>query len=100
MPSIPLASPEAFAIVPPSTCEDDAPEVLPATVDRHLCRSTRLVLAGVAVCLGTVLGVACWLRPDPRGMGTHQQLGLPPCTFYLYTDVPCPSCGMTTSFTA
>lgn len=62
--------------------------------------ATRLVLAGLAVALAAVLGVACWLRPDPRGMGTHEQLGLPPCTFHLFTDVPCPSCGMTTSFTA
>jgi hypothetical protein len=35
---------------------------------------------------------------SPRRMETHRQLGLPPCTFYLMTDLPCPSCGMTTSF--
>ena len=29
---------------------------------------------------------------------THRQLGLPPCTFADVTGVPCPSCGMTTSF--
>ena len=31
-------------------------------------------------------------------METHRQLGLPPCTFMEMTGVPCPSCGMTTSF--
>jgi hypothetical protein len=36
---------------------------------------------------------------ESRKMGTHQQLGLPPCTFNEMTGVPCPSCGMTTSFT-
>jgi hypothetical protein len=31
--------------------------------------------------------------------GTHQQLGLPECNFKSLAGVPCPSCGMTTSFT-
>ena len=31
-------------------------------------------------------------------MGTHQQLGLPPCNFVTLTGYPCPACGMTTSF--
>jgi hypothetical protein len=34
----------------------------------------------------------------PRRMETHRQRGLPPCTFFLMTEMPCPSCGMTTSF--
>ncbi|MFQ3593493.1 MAG: DUF2752 domain-containing protein [Gemmataceae bacterium] len=29
---------------------------------------------------------------------THQQLGLPECGFLKGTGVPCPSCGLTTSF--
>jgi hypothetical protein len=35
----------------------------------------------------------------PRKMETHRQLGLPPCSFKTATGgMPCPSCGMTTSF--
>jgi hypothetical protein len=35
---------------------------------------------------------------EPLPMGTHEQLGLPPCNFKTLAGVPCPSCGMTTSF--
>lgn len=34
-----------------------------------------------------------------RTMETHRQLGLPPCNMVVLTGKPCPSCGMTTSFT-
>ena len=48
--------------------------------------------------LSALLGVAVWLTPDRHGHGTHQQLGLPPCTFYVLFGRPCPACGMTTSW--
>ena len=60
--------------------------------------------------LATVLAVAIWLNPyvDDAGealplgvgrtMGTHRQLGLPSCQFLVMSGLPCPSCGMTTSF--
>lgn len=38
------------------------------------------------------------LTPDPRGFGTHEQLFLPPCFFHWLTQLPCPACGLTTSF--
>jgi hypothetical protein len=52
----------------------------------------------LALTLAAVLGIALRLRPDLRGYGTHEQLGLPPCAFYATTGRPCPSCGMTTAF--
>lgn len=67
---------------------------------QHVGASARWAWAGVALgCIG-VLGVARSLEPDPRGYGTHQQLSVYryPCSFVLTSGLPCPTCGMTTSF--
>jgi hypothetical protein len=47
---------------------------------------------------GAILIVARLLRPSSRGVGTHEQLGIPPCAFLHFTGIPCPGCGLTTSF--
>jgi hypothetical protein len=60
--------------------------------------TTRVLLAAFALGLMLVLVVARRLEPDPRGFGTHTQLGLLPCAFRATTGHPCPTCGMTTSF--
>lgn len=58
----------------------------------------RLIALGVAgVCL-TLLVLAAIAIPSPTGLGTHQTLGLNGCQFLRSTGLPCPSCGMTTSF--
>ena len=57
-----------------------------------------MVLAIAAIGLMLLLAAAAALRPDSRGHGTHEQLGLPPCTFLLLFGRPCPSCGMTTAW--
>lgn len=46
----------------------------------------------------TLLVIAATLDPNPRGVGTHRQLGLPPCSFKVLVGIRCPACGMTTSW--
>jgi hypothetical protein len=59
---------------------------------------TRLIAVGVFVGSMAILGVARWIDPDTKGVGTHRQLGLRPCGFLITTGLPCPTCGMTTAF--
>ena len=57
---------------------------------------------GLAMVIGcaAVLAAAWFFIPRSRGYGTHEQLGIPACTFLGETGYPCPSCGMTTSVSA
>ncbi len=72
--------------------------MLPVDVQNRPPRSIRLLLTLFALGLMLVFVIACWLEPDGRGFGTHQQLGLPVCTFRKFTGMNCPHCGMTTCF--
>lgn len=58
----------------------------------------RLLAAIVLATILTPLGIARCLSPAPTGLGTHQQLGLPPCSMRVLFDMRCPACGMTTSW--
>src|SRR5438105_1310745 len=58
----------------------------------------RLVAVTTGGALIALLVTAARLTPSSAGLGTHQQLGLPPCTVLDWFGIRCPSCGMTTSW--
>lgn len=68
--------------------------------ERLKAQAFRRRIYGGIVALGAsaVLGVATYLSPSDSGIGTHQQLGLRECGWITLMDMPCLSCGMTTSF--
>ncbi len=90
--------------------EDEAIELEPYVTEadsvdeaRPIHRWIRATLVVLTVPWIVVFAVATRLYPyeangEPLKMGTHQQLGLPECNFKALAGVPCPSCGMTTSF--
>jgi len=80
-----------------------------ASHETVLPRTTRKALPAARPRLrGAIIATACWavlvlswfLTPRAAGHGTHEQLGLPPCSFLVRTGYPCPSCGLTTSIAA
>lgn len=85
----------------PTSSSQEPEEVLQAIPLRR--GWVRGSLTGLALALLAVFAVAAWINPynadgSARTLATHQQLGLPPCNFYFITGLPCPACGMTTSF--
>ncbi len=58
----------------------------------------RIAWAALAAASASVLLIARLLTPNASGVGTHTQLGLPPCGFLTLLGVPCPACGLTTAF--
>jgi Protein of unknown function (DUF2752) len=92
---------EIVELEPYEAEEDSIDEARPA---RPIHRWIRIILVVLTVPWLMVFFVAIALiDPYPKGAaeksGVHQQLGLPPCSFKEVAGIPCPSCGMTTSFT-
>ena len=82
---------------PPLPAERNSTEPVPLR-PKSIGVLGRLMFVAAALGMTAMMGVARLVEPDLRGYGTHEQLGLPPCTFRLLTGFACPSCGMTTSF--
>lgn len=61
-------------------------------------QQVRLWSCGILAHCLSILWVAATLTPSPDGIGTHRQLGYPPCLGPILTGYPCPTCGMTTAF--
>src|SRR6185503_2475994 len=56
-----------------------------------------LLLLGAVALPIVLLGLGRALHPDPRGFGTHEQLGFKACLPMRLWNFPCPGCGVTTS---
>lgn len=51
----------------------------------------------VAVAASVCFTFLARIQPDPRGHGTHEQLGWEPCGWPITYGIPCPTCGCTTA---
>jgi Protein of unknown function (DUF2752) len=85
-------------VLPREQSMDDDP-----VVRRRANWWVRGTLVLIAAGLALVFFVATRVQPyaaDGTALkqASHQSLGLPACRFKEMTDLPCPSCGMTTSF--
>ena len=57
-------------------------------------RAFALLFAGLAIAVVVLLAPVV---PDARGHGTHEQLGMAPCSWPIDYHKPCPTCGCTTA---
>lgn len=85
------------AVPPPPPSDWAAVGWSGATPDRATA-SVRLASGLVALVASAVLTIAWILVPSDAGVGTHRQLGMPPCNWIVAANMPCPTCGMTTAF--
>lgn len=74
------------------------PIYAPPTKPIRLTWRGRVLASLTAVAAAGIILTAMRLSPSASGMGTHQAMGLMPCNMLVTLGIPCPSCGMTTSF--
>ena len=82
----------------PHTPEPAVEDTAPASKPRR-SREHWLVVGSAVLAAGALVALGLLLTPDARGVGTHEQLGLRPCTTMKLWNIPCPGCGLTTSVT-
>lgn len=75
---------------------DESNETTTAAASKRI--GLRIIVGFLALIPLTLLIIAGNLNPAERGLGTHQQLGLPPCSLRVLAGIRCPACGMTTSW--
>lgn len=90
---LPRPASEPFRMTTLDAAANAAAAPAPGTALRR-----RAAAAGVALASGGLLGTAALLEPATEGLGTHVQMGMAPCGWIALMDLPCPTCGMTTSF--
>ena len=74
---------------------DRPPSIRPSFTGPTRIRLVAVLAAAIPL---SALCLARNLQPSSSGLGTHQQLGLPPCSMRLMFGIRCPGCGMTTSW--
>ena len=84
--------------LPPPVAPDWASAGWSVAIPQRASRGVRLSSGFSALAAATVLVIAWILTPSDAGLGTHQQMGLPPCNWIVAANMPCPTCGMTTAF--
>jgi hypothetical protein len=79
----------------------------PPTHDQRVGPAGRLLALLCCVVSMALLVTAVLIKPSPEGVGTHRQIRYlsgprgsapPACEFLRATNIPCPTCGMTTSY--
>ncbi len=63
---------------------------------RWVDRLAAVLLVGLGIFFVVLLAT---IEPDARGHGTHEQLGMEPCSWPQVWGKPCPTCGVTTAAT-